>query len=481
VLVVQDLTSLTTRLAIASLLGAAIATSASAQTPYLVTTGSDAGEGSLRAALEAASEETAPGPVFIVTGDDIEIDSSLVYSGRAPLVIHCHGQTMRTAENVTLLTISEGADLTVTGLKLRGPGRFSIENRGDTAGPGGKGIFVDVREDQTGVVNLVLEDVTVAGVAYHGVHVSDCDLADECGGGSGGGGDGAPASVSARLVNVEISHVGMGAFDADGIRIDERGDGDITYSAYGSTFRRVGADGVELDEGDAGSVFATSVDNRFLDNGDYCDPQILSPFLPDQPEGAFDDGERSEADIPGEVSGSPDDRCFEREVSLYPSGSVEAYEISIDLDDGIDIDEAGDGDLHVVMTDGEITGNLDEGVDLDEEDAGNAVVSFVRSTAEHNTDDGFRTSESGPGDLRGMLYGVSARRNGGNGIRLDEADEGTITVDVYRTSTAANDDGDETGLRVTKEGDDEGILTVTESDLRDGIDARNVEVIASDN
>ncbi|WP_434052459.1 MAG: hypothetical protein RDA78_24910 [Roseibium sp.] len=453
------------------------ASPSSSASPLLVTSGADSGEGSFRAALEAASNDWQPRSIFVVTRDEIDIDTSLVYSGRAPLEIYGNGQTVHARENVTLLAISESADLTVSKLHFKGPGGFSIENRGDREGSGGKGIFVDVRDDQTGVVRLVLEKVTVSGVAYHGIHVSDCDLADDCGGGSGGGGDGAPASIEARFTNVSIERVGLGAFDADGIRIDERGDGDIAFASFNSVFRKVGADGVELDEVDAGSVCARTIENRFLDNGDYCDPKILHTFLPDEPDGAFDDGEMNEAGLPANVTGSPDDRCFEREVSLYGSGSVEEYEFSIDLDDGIDIDEAGDGDLVMTMTDSEITGNLDEGVDLDEEDAGNAVISHVRSFADHNTDDGFRTSESGPGDLTAFVYEVGAWKNGGNGLRFDEADQGTVTVNVYRATTEGNDDGDDTGIRVSREGDGEGKLIVHESDFRDGIDARNVEVV----
>ena len=447
-----------------------------AQTAIHVTNGSDSGDGSLRAALETAADAAQPLPILIVTGDDIEIASTLTYAGQHPLVIHGNGQTVKTEANVTLLTVSEGADLTVSKLDFAGPGGFSIRERGDLSGAGGKGIFVDVRDDQTGSVNLTLNSVSVSGVAYHGIHVSDCDLADACGGGSGGGGDGAPASIDVQLNNVEISDVGNGSFDADGIRIDERGDGDITFTSRVSVFSDVGADGVELDEGDAGDVIATIVDNGFIDNGEYCDPDVLASFLPATAEGEFEDGEKPQGEIPGGIADTPDDRCFERDVALYDSGFVREFEFGIDLDDGIDIDEAGPGGLRVTMLDSEILRNHDEGVDLDEEDAGDAFITILRSAAEGNTDDGFRTSESGPGNLTASVHTVTARDNGGNGVRLDEADEGTISVEAIGVTTADNDDGDDTGLRVTKQGSGEGTLVVRESDLQDGIDARNVIV-----
>ena len=185
---------------------------------------------------------------------------------------------------------------------------------------------------------------------------------------------------------------------------------------------------------------------------------------------------RPEGEIPGGIADTPDDRCFERDVPLYDSSFVREFEFGINLDDGIDIDEAGDGGLRVTMINSEILRNHDEGVDLDEEDAGDAFVTFLRSTAEGNTDDGFRTSESGPGNLSGSIHTVTAKDNGGNGARFNEAGEGTVSVEAIRVMTANNDDGDETGLRVTKQGSSEGMLVVRESDIQDGIDARNVRV-----
>ena len=68
----------------------------------------------------------------------------------------------------------------------------------------GKGIFVDVRDDQTGTININLKNVRVEGVANHGIHISDCNLADKCGSGSGGAGEGSSASINVVLDNVTI-------------------------------------------------------------------------------------------------------------------------------------------------------------------------------------------------------------------------------------------------------------------------------------
>lgn len=448
-------------------------TSAGAVGPVLVTNGKDSGEGSLRAALEAVAKEDAPGQILVVTDDDIKIDSTLTYPGTAPLTIHGKGQTIETDKDTTLLTLSQGADLTVSDLNFRGPGGYSIKNRGKD----GKGIFIDMRPDQTGVVTLILEDVKVEGVAYHGVHISDCNLADDCGAGRGGKGDGSPASIVLRLADVEISDVGNGRFDADGIRVDERSAGDIFFYATDSTFTKVGADGVELDEGQEGSVFATATNSRFDDNGAYCDPQILKAFMPEKDEGEFDDGKMAEADIPGAVEGSPDDACIEREVELYDSGSVKAYEFGIDTDDGFDIDEAGPGDLWALIVESSVRGNLDEGLDFGEEDEGGIKIALWRTTTKDNADDGIKIVESEDGSVEGLLHKVSSTDNGGKGAVFEQRDAGDLTVVVDQTKTANNDDGDKTGLEVVQDGDGEGTLTVRGSDIADGIDAENVNVI----
>jgi hypothetical protein len=460
-------------LALAAVAAISLAGSAGADGPVLVTTGSDAGEGSLRAALETLSKQDAPGQILIVTDGDIEIASTLVYEGTAPLFIYGKGQTVKTKTDTTLLTLSQGADLTVNSLNFKGPGGFDIKNRGKD----GKGIFIDLRPDQTGVVTLTLEDVAVSGVAYHGVHVSDCNLADDCGAGRGGEGGGSPASIVVRLTEVEISDVGNGRFDADGMRVDERSAGDIFFYAQDSSFTKVGADGVELDEGQEGGVFATAVDSEFDDNGAYCDPEILKAFMPETDEAEFEDGKTAEADIPGAVKGSPDDACIEREVELYESGSVKAYEFGIDTDDGFDIDEAGPGDLWALIVGSTVNGNLDEGLDFGEEDEGGIKFALWRTTTKDNADDGIKIVESEDGSVEALVHGVTSKDNGGKGAVFEQRDAGDLTVVVDHSKTGNNDDGDKTGLEVVQDGDGEGTLTVRASDIADGIDAENVKII----
>jgi hypothetical protein len=460
------------------ILAAAAGPPAVGQAPILANSQADAGDGSLRAALTQAAAEAGPSTVLVVTDGEIALESGLVYDGRDPLTLIGQGQVLRLGANETVLSLPNGADLTLSGLELHGPGGFSIEARGDLEGPAGKGLFIGVPADRTGTVTVRLDSVTVAGVGGHGIHISDCDLADACGGGEGGAGGGSAASVAVTASRLTVEAAGYGAFDSDGLRIDERGPGSIRLLLSDSRIQAVGADGVELDEGQAGDVVATILRSRFLDNGGYCDPALLRAYLPEPAEAEFEDGAAAEADIPGPVTGSPDDRCIEREVDFHESGAVAAYAFGLDLDDGIDIDEAGSGDLRAVMGDSRIAGNLDEGIDFDELDDGRADAAFLEVEASGNRDDGVKLSESGAGGASGLLRGSTALANGGKGAVFEEDGEGDLTVTVLGSRTAENADGEGSGIELVQTGAGTGRLIRRDSDIADGVALEGAEASA---
>ena len=442
---------------------------------FIVTSASDRGDDTLRQALSLASEGEIDS-IVVATESDINIKNGLAYLGSQPISIVGTGQTIFGKSDVTLLTSSGGGDLSITGLSFKGPGGFSINERSDIDGVSGKGIFVDVPDGATGTISLHLTNVTVSQVGNHGIHISDCTLADECGGGQDGSGDGSDASITALLQNVTIDDAGNGKFDADGLRIDERGPGSVHLSVDSSLFTNVGADGVEVDEGQAGSIFATVTSTSFTSNGGYCDPSILDAFMPDADEGEFSDGEASLDDIPSAERGSPDDGCFELEYDLYESGSVEAFEIGIDLDDGIDFDESGSGSVFTSMVGVSITGNLDEGLDFDEAGEGNIFINIIDSVATGNTDDGFKVSEEDDGGIIAIVANSTAMENGGKGFVLEAEDDGALFADFSGVTTSNNDDGDDTGLELVNEGENSGFANVTNSSIADGIDADGVAV-----
>lgn len=454
----------------AAILSASMGTSAGGFSAVI--NSNDSGVGSLRHALETKQASV----VYILPSiRTIHLESTLNYDESKSLRLIGSGQTLSLAKNETLLSINEGADLHVSNLRLEGkPGAYDISNRADLDGEvAGKGIFVDVRDDQTGTVNVSLRNVHVEGFANHGVHISDCSLADKCGSGSGGGGEGSPASVGVRMINSSIADVGNGKFDADGLRVNDRGDGDIYFYSRNSTFTKVGADGVELDEGNGGSIFVDVIRTEFTDNGGYCDPALLGAYESD---GEYDEGEIQASEIPTLPTGTLDDTCFEREVSLYDDGSVEEYEIVLDLDDGIDLDEAGEGSLYAFMAGSTIAGNLDEGVDFDEEGPGSIDSAFIRTVAKDNNDDGFKLSEEDEGDVSVIVSRSKSLDNGGEGFTLEEADNGDLDAIVVRTTSTGNKKKDKDQFEAVQEDEGHGTLQVLKSNIAgytlDGVDKR---------
>ena len=93
------------------------ATMAHAGGTAIVTNGNDSGPGSLRDALEV---QQAKNIIIRPTVDYIDIESTLTYSSETALTIIGRGQTVRTDENVTLLAITDGANLLIANLDLQG-------------------------------------------------------------------------------------------------------------------------------------------------------------------------------------------------------------------------------------------------------------------------------------------------------------------------------------------------------------------------
>ena len=390
---------------VAGLLFAPVASAAPAA---LVTSDANDGPGSLREALASGATmieiDEAVGTIYVT--------ETLVYAGTKALKLVGTNQTIDGTglidSSTPIFAVTMGADLSMYDLGFQGSGGYSFANQG-----GGKGIFVYVPTDRTGVVSLSLTGVSVFDVGNHGIHVSDCTEGDDCGSGGGGGGDGSPASIDVKLVDVLVDGVGFGKADADGVRVDERADGDIMFSAVNSTFRYVGADGVELDEGNDGSVLLEVRNNTFEYNGEYC--------LGDEPltiGGPCDD------------DGDPD------------------------VDDGFDVDEAGHGSIMGFVRNNYVLYNFDEGLDFDEEDAGGFDVIFAANTAIGNEDEGVKLSEEDGGDIIATLKSHYSEGNNGSkeGIEIEEADGGVVTVVV----TGSNFTGGEDEELKIEEGDEDG-------------------------
>ena len=420
---------------------------------------------------------------------DIEIYDTLTYSKRRPLTIYGSGQTIKAYDDFTLLALTEGASLNASHLSFQGPGGFDVNNRADEDGVSGKGIFIDVRDDQKGTVYMNLKYVHVSDVANHGIHISDCSLADDCGSGSGGGGDGSNASIHINFYGVTVDNAGNGKFDADGLRVDERGNGSIFFQSFKSLFTNVGADGVELDEGDNGGVFSYNKKDTFDKNGNYCDPNEF-----------IGNGDDLEFSVAGNIEDDDDALIAAKDMYLMdtataekPNNDVSCFEVddaefnedsgmtdivlAIDLDDGIDLDEAGNGSIQMTMVKSVISNNLDEGVDLDEEGKGRMEFKFIHSTAIGNNDDGVKLSEEDEGGV--VVKVVSSKAIGNDkGFVFEEADKGSIWFDIIK-SKAFENGGD--GFEIVEEDGNGNVQGQVVSTTSIGNDGRGFDLLEENN
>ncbi len=458
-------------LMLASVLGSAALVPGSAfASQYIV---NDAGDsmtpGTLRHALEVAQASDIR---IAKNVGDITIDSTLTYSSMHPLTIFGSGQTIKTSEDVTLLALTQGADLTAKNLDFQGPGGFSVNQRADLDGMSGKGIFIDVRDDQQGTVNMHLRNVSVSNVSNHGIHISDCTLADACGSGSGGSGDGSDASINVQFRNVTVDNAGNGKFDADGLRVDERGKGNIFFNSFNSTFKNVGADGVELDEGDSGSIYAFTRHTTFDSNGNYCDPDrfifeeelTFSGQLSDmQIEQARLDNLNNEF-VENQINN--DFTCVEAEAEYDADNNETTIEFGLDLDDGIDLDEAGNGSIIMTMVRSTVSANQDEGVDLDEEGKGDMIFKMVKSEVTDNRDDGVKLTEEDQGSVEAKVVKSTASGND-KGFVFEEFDNGSVWFDIIRTD-AINNGNDSFEVEESDQGSLEGRVIKAISTGNDG-------------
>lgn len=467
--------TLTSRLCSTAAMVLCLAAPAAAET-LLVTNFDATGAGSLQAALDAAGASAERTVVMIATADGtITTDEGLTYQGTSPLVIIGNGVTITSPNNVTLLSAIGPEVLAILAARFTGPGGFSINNRDE--GVAGKGIFLDVADNAEGVVSLVLTNVEVSDVAGHGIHVSDCILANECGDGEGGEGQGSSASIQVELNRVRIAGVGQGSFDADGLRVDERGPGNIDLTGVNVDVTGVGADGIELDEGQAGDVIVDLIRANFIENGSYCDPALLQAFLPDPPEGEYREFEIILSDLPQPSTDTPDMGCFELDYDIYEGGSVAEYEYTIDVDDGLDIDEAGPGSIIATLSIGQMIGNFDEGYDFDEQGPGDIDVVLTAIIANGNIDDAIKLSEAGEGHVYLTTAVVEASSNGGVGIVVEEEDDGDVAVVIVGGATAGNDGG-ERGIEVVQDGDGVGNVYIIDAEIADGIETEGATIDA---
>jgi parallel beta helix pectate lyase-like protein len=150
---------------------------------------------------------------------------------------------------------------------------------------------------------------------------------------------------------------------------------------------------------------------------------------------------------------------FEDHESTSEEGSAASLEVRVsnsrfenngfgDADqDGLRLNEGGDGTLDVVVQGSTFGGNGADGLELDERGGGDAVFTFRQTSFLGNGtkvndpidfDDGVDVDEVGPGDLIGKLVQVTSNDNAEEGFDLNENDEGDLLLEANQVVANGN-------------------------------------------
>ncbi|MBA3260695.1 MAG: hypothetical protein H0T68_14675 [Gemmatimonadales bacterium] len=278
----------------------------------------------------------------------------------------------------------------------------------------GNGITVAVPADAGGTIRVQLEEVTIRGNALHGVLINDqaeylSDPASESDAGSN-------ASIAVRVTGSTFELNGLGALDYDGLRVNEGGRGDINAIVSSSRFVGNGADGLELDERAVGDAVFTLSQVDLNRNGSFSTEDL-------------DDGIDVDEAGDGSVIGR-----FER-VSANSNS-----------EQGVDLNENGAGELRVVMHQVEALGNAEEGIEFEEDDdvagGGDLEAELDHVTTRRNGgiggDAGLKLREKGPGNLTARLLNVVSTNNAIAGILVQEDENGKLAAELVGVETLSN-------------------------------------------
>lgn len=340
-------------------------------------------ETSLQQAIAEASANTNIKKIVFAPNAQINLTAPVIYTGTQSLTLVGNKATI---DGFSAGSFELDADLTAITedgtLVFNTAGNINIQNL-TIENSATRGIVVNIPATATGEDIIVrLNKVSVLDSALYGVHIDDnADEFDD-------GVSGSDIGIDLRIRNSTFTGNGTGAIDFDGVRVDERAEGDITATIINTHIDTNGGDGIELDEAGPGKVDAAMIDVTLNDNG-----------------------------------------FFNEE----------------DLDDGFDIDEADEGDLEVSLRRVTVNNNQDEGLDFDEAGEGDIEMKLYRVTASNNADEAIKADEEGEGDLEAKLNKVKVTGSGDDGIQFTELGEGRIEAKIRKTTS---DDNAKYGIKI---------------------------------
>ncbi|WP_411280516.1 hypothetical protein [Gemmatimonas sp.] len=377
--------------------------SVGAGTIAIVTHPYNAGKGSFREAIAQANTDSRIVRVeFKPEARTIALESSVIFTGSQALTI--------IGKRATLDARNAGGPAFVA----NGGGNLRIEDL-TVANSVSEGLTVEVPATATGTLTVRFDRVTAIGNAGHGILVND-QVNSSTTDGVQPDARGSAASLDVRVNDARFLSNGYSVSDRDGLRVNEGGLGSLTFTARGARAEDNAADGIELDERGDGDVVIDVEDTRILRNGKL-DPDDL------------DDG---------------------FDVDEYDAGSIVGIlrnvTASDNYEEGLDFNENNAGDLRVDLYGVEANGNREEGIDYEEDDdfagGGDLVTTMQNVVANGNGADdgdaGLKVREKGTGDLTANIAGVVASNNAIGGIFIREDAAGQLVSNIVGAETKGN-------------------------------------------
>ena len=333
-------------------------------------------ETSLQTVINSANTDTRIKKIVIAKDAVINLSAPVIYNGSQSLKIIGNNATI---DGASAGSFEVGEDLTA----ITKDGTLIFNTAGDLSiyelniiNSATRGLVVNIPADAQGEdIEIKLHKVNISDSALYGLHIDD--NADEFD-------DGVTGSAIGINLNINRSNFtgnGTGAIDFDGVRVDERAEGDIHAVIIHTHIDGNGGDGIELDEAGNGDVDATMMNVTLNGNGFYNEE---------------------------------------------------------DLDDGFDIDEADDGNLEAKLFHVEVKNNMDEGLDFDEAGDGDVKLKINRVLAVNNADEAIKVDEEDDGDIEAMLKKVTVRDSGDDGIQFTELDQGSIEAKLKKVFAENN-------------------------------------------
>ena len=376
-------------------------------------------ETSLQSAIAMANTDSSIHKIVFAKNAQISLTSPVIYTGTQNLTLLGNGAILN-GENVGTFILDNEliAHTTDATLVFNTSANISI-NELAVLNSATQGIVINVPDNAQGDdIQVSLHKVEIRGSALHGLHIDDnTNEFDD-------GDSGSELGIELSISHSSFIGNGIGAIDFDGIRVDERGPGDIHASINNTHIDGNGGDGLELDEGGIGNVDATIRHVTFNDNGFYNQDDL-------------DDGFDIDEAGPGDI-----------EVSLF---KVLANR---NKDEGIDFDEVGAGSVKVRMRRVIVMDTVDEGIKIDEHELGNVDIRLINVMVMDGDDDGIQVTEQGEGYIAAELKRVSATGNKKYGVIIEQwnvEDEKTAleesgTLKVKELTLSGNGGGDELQL-----------------------------------